>query len=82
LDEAIDLVYFMLFRDPLRGWGKMRIFPLACILVAMTVAAICQIILAKTLTAGPPSAVAEAEVIVESQSSVVVAVTPAVLSAP
>jgi hypothetical protein len=60
----------------------MRIFPLTCILVAMTVAAICQIILAKTLTAGPPSAVAEAEVIVESQSSVVVAVPPAALSAP
>ena len=57
----------------------MQIFPLTCILIAMTVAAICQIILAKTLTAGPPSAVAEAEVMVKSQSSVVVAVTPAAL---
>jgi len=55
----------------------MRILPLTCILVAMTIAAICQIILAKTLTAGPPSAAVEAEVVAESQSSVAVSVTPA-----
>jgi Transglycosylase SLT domain len=59
----------------------MRILPLTCILVAITVAAICQIILAKTLSAGPPSAAAEAEVVAESPSSVAVAVTPAALSA-
>src|ERR1700734_1059893 len=59
----------------------MRILPLACILVAITVAAICQIILAKTLRAGPPSAAVESEIVPEASSSVAVSVIPAALSA-
>ncbi len=47
----------------------------------MTVAAIGQIILAKTLRAGPPSAVVEAEILPEPSSSVAVSVLPAALSA-
>jgi hypothetical protein len=50
----------------------MRILQVSGILVAITVAAICQIIIVKTLGARPPSAPAEAEVVAESTAAVVI----------